>query len=219
MAHGVVVDLSVLPVLVADVNGDVDRDQGVTAGAHGEETLVTPHVRRDRQVGAPNTLRAGLLHSLIILEGNLRRVRGETAVATVKHAGHTFSLPDTGDVPGLDPGLAGFPRVDPGRYERPRGELQHVEIESAGGGGGVAQVRRLECQKTAAGVRSGDAVHISAGVEVSETSRFVALAGADTGLGGLVGAEHVGRAVGDEVSLADFLPLLHTLGCRGEFLS
>ena len=183
------VDLGVVAVLVADVNGDVDRDQGVAAGAHGEETLVAPHVRRDGQVWAAHTLGAGLLQSLVLLEGNLGRVRSEAAVATVEHAGHALPLPDTGEVPGLNSAaLPGLPGVDPGRDQRPRGELEDAEVERAGGGrgGGVALLRGLEGEETAAGVWPGHAVNVSAGVEVSETSRFVTLAGADTGLGGLV---------------------------------
>lgn len=71
MTHGAVVDLSVVPLLVADVNGDVDGDEGVAAGAHGEETLVAPHVRSDGEVRTAHTLRAGLLHSLVLFEGKL----------------------------------------------------------------------------------------------------------------------------------------------------
>ena len=139
-------------------------------------------------------------------------------MATVEDTGHTLSLPHTGDLPGLNPSLPGLARVDAGRDERSGGELENVEIERTGGGGGGGEVRRLECEEAAAGVWSGHAVHVSAGVEVPEAARFVALAGAHAGLGGLVGAEHVGRAVRDEVALAEFLPLLFTRDWRGEFL-
>lgn len=58
-------------------------------------------------------------------------------MATVEHAGHALPLPHTGDVPGRHPALPRLPGVNPGRDQRPRGELEDAEVERAGGVGGV----------------------------------------------------------------------------------